>query len=168
VSAPEYDLLVIGSGAAGQKGAIVAAKARKRVAVIDRTGMLGGVTVHTGTIPSKTVREAIFQLSGLAVNPLYGNGARRRVDISVDNVSSRVTAIVARETEVIRAQLKRNGIAIYQGSALFLDSQTVEVQGDSEKTRVTGSKILIACGTRTARTSPASPIATLRRRRPRR
>src|ERR1700688_5307473 len=104
VNTPEYDLVVIGSGPAGQKGAIAAAKARKRVAVIDRTGMLGGVSVHTGTIPSKTVREAIFQLSGLAVNPLYGNGSQSRIDISVENVSSRVKAIVARETEVIRAQ----------------------------------------------------------------
>src|SRR5437773_6074928 len=70
MSAPEYDLLVIGSGPAGQKAAIAAAKARKRVAVIDRMGMIGGVSVHTGTIPSKTVREAIFQLSGLAVSAL--------------------------------------------------------------------------------------------------
>ena len=60
VNAPEYDLVVIGSGPAGQKGAIAAAKARKSVAVIDRVGMIGGVSVHTGTIPSKTVREAIF------------------------------------------------------------------------------------------------------------
>jgi NADPH-dependent 2,4-dienoyl-CoA reductase/sulfur reductase-like enzyme len=74
VSAIEYDLVVIGSGPAGQKGAIAAAKARKRVAVIDRAGMIGGVSVHTGTIPSKTVREAIFQLSGLAVSALYGAG----------------------------------------------------------------------------------------------
>jgi len=65
VNAPEYDLVVIGSGPAGQKGAIAAAKVRKSVAVIDRIGMIGGVSVHTGTIPSKTVREAIFQLSDL-------------------------------------------------------------------------------------------------------
>ncbi len=64
VTAAEYDLVVIGSGPAGQKGAIAAAKARKRVAVIDRTVMMGGVSVHTGTIPSKTLREAIFQLTG--------------------------------------------------------------------------------------------------------
>ncbi len=66
----EYDLVVIGSGPAGQKGAIAAAKVRKRVAVIDRTAMMGGVSVHTGTIPSKTVREAIFQLTGFAVKAL--------------------------------------------------------------------------------------------------
>ncbi len=66
----EYDLVVIGSGPAGQKGAIAAAKVRKRVAVIDRTAMMGGVSVHTGTIPSKTVGEAIFQLTGFAVKAL--------------------------------------------------------------------------------------------------
>src|SRR5580693_5251492 len=98
MNAPEYDLVVIGSGPAGQKGAIAAAKARKSVAVIDRIGMIGGVGVHTGTIPSKTVREAIFQLSGLAVSALDGAWSRGRVDISVENVSSRVNTIVARET----------------------------------------------------------------------
>src|SRR6202161_381538 len=75
VSASEYDLVVIGSGPAGQKAAIAAAKARKRVAVVERAGMIGGVSVHTGTIPSKTVREAIFQLSGFAVSALSGNGS---------------------------------------------------------------------------------------------
>jgi NAD(P) transhydrogenase len=150
VTESKYDLVVIGSGPAGQKCAIAAAKARKSVAVIDRTGMVGGVSVHTGTIPSKTVREAIFQLSGLAVSALYGGGPRGRAGISVENVSSRVKAIVARETEVIRAQLERNGIVIHLGNGRFLDPHTVEVQGDGESTRVNGSKILIACGTRPA------------------
>jgi len=153
----EYDLVVIGSGPAGQKGAIAAAKARKRVAIIDRAVMIGGVSVHTGTIPSKTVREAIFQLTGFAVKALYGNGRRNRGEISVQDVSSRVNAIVARETEVIRAQLKRNGIAIHQGIAHFLDPHTVEVQGDGEGTSVKAGKILIACGTRPAH-SPEIPF----------
>src|ERR1700693_482910 len=157
VNATEYDLVVIGSGPAGQKGAIAAAKARKRVAVIDRTGMIGGVSVHTGTIPSKTVREAIFQHSGLAVSALYGNGSRNHLDISVEHVSSRVRSIIARETDVIRGQLKRNAIAIYQGNAMFLDPHTVEVQGDAEGIRVKGSKILLACGTRPAH-SPDIPF----------
>src|SRR6266853_86101 len=128
MSVSEYDLIVIGSGPAGQKGAIAAAKARKSVAVIDRIGMIGGVSVHNGTIPSKTVREAIFQLSGAAGNALYASRSRSGPDISVENVSSRVKAIVARETEVVRAQLKRNGIEVYQGSARFLDPHTVEIQ----------------------------------------
>jgi NAD(P) transhydrogenase len=129
VNVPEYDLVVIGSGPAGQKGAIAAAKAHKSVAVIDRIGMIGGVSVHTGTIPSKTVREAIFQLRGLAVNALYGTGSRGSVDISVENVSSRVKAIVARETGVVRAQLERNGIVVHPGCASFLGPHTLEVQG---------------------------------------
>jgi NAD(P) transhydrogenase len=157
VNSREYDLVVIGSGPAGQKAAIAAAKAHKRVAVIDRVGMIGGVSVHAGTIPSKTVREAIFQLSGLAVNSLSGSGPQSRVDISLENVSFRVKAIVARETEVVRAQLERNNIAIYQGNALFLDPHTLEVHGDEEGTRVRGNKILIACGTRPAH-SPDIPF----------
>jgi NAD(P) transhydrogenase len=157
MSESEYDLVVIGSGPAGQKGAIAAAKARKRVAIIDRTVMIGGVSVHTGTIPSKTIREAIFQLTGSAVKALYGNEHRNHNDISVQDVSSRVIVIVARETEVIRAQLKRNGIAILLGTAHFLDPHTVEVHGDGEAISVRGAKILIACGTRPAH-SPEIPF----------
>jgi NAD(P) transhydrogenase len=157
MSESEYDLAVIGSGPAGQKAATAAAKARKRVAIIDRADMIGGVSVHTGTIPSKTIREAIFQLTGFAVKALYGSESRSRVDISVQDVASRVKAIVARETEVIRAQLKHNGIAILQGSARFLDSHALEVQGDGDGIRVEGAKILIACGTRPAH-SPEIPF----------
>jgi NAD(P) transhydrogenase len=148
-----YDLVVIGSGPAGQKGAICAAKLRKRVAVIDRRMMIGGVCVHTGTIPSKSVREAIFQLTGLAVRTFYGNSYRGNGDFSIPDLAFRVNSIISRETEVIRAQLRRNGVAIYQGTAQFADPHTVEVHGESEKTTVHGDNILIACGTRPARSS---------------
>ena len=90
---------MIGSGPAGQKAAIAAAKARKRVAVIDRTVVIGGVCVHTGTIPSKTLREAIFQLTGFGVKAMYGNDYRGSGDISIQDVSFRVNSIVGRETE---------------------------------------------------------------------
>jgi len=110
-----------------------------------------------GTIPSKTLREAIFQLTGLTVKALYGNGYRSRGDISVQDLSSRVHAIIGRETEVVRAQLKRNGVAIYQGDALFLDPHTVGIQGDGEGLRVKAEKILVACGTRPAH-SPGIPF----------
>ena len=115
MSEQQFDLIVVGSGPAGQKGAICAAKMHKRVAVIDRTLMMGGVCVHTGTIPSKSVREAIFQLTGMAVRTFYGNNYRGSGDISIQDLSFRVRSIVARETEVIRAQLKRNGITVFQG-----------------------------------------------------
>jgi len=152
-----YDLVVIGSGPAGQKGAICAAKLRKRVAVIDRRMMIGGVCVHTGTIPSKSVREAIFQLTGLAVRTFYGNSYRGNGDISIPDLAFRVNSIISRETEVIRAQLKRNGVAIYQGTAKFAGPHTIEIQGDGDKTTVHGENILIACGTRPAR-SPDIPF----------
>jgi NAD(P) transhydrogenase len=150
MSDQQFDLVVIGSGPAGQKGAIAAAKLRKRVAVIDRTLMLGGVCVHTGTIPSKSVREAIFQLTGLAVKAFYGNNYRSTRDISVQDLAYRVNAVIQRETDVIQSQLKRNGIAIFQGTAGFSDPHTVEVQGEGAKVVLHGENILIACGTRTA------------------
>jgi NAD(P) transhydrogenase len=150
-----FDLVVIGSGPAGQKGAICAAKLRKRVAVVDRTLMMGGVCVHTGTIPSKTVREAIFQLTGTAVKTFYGY--RGNGDISVQDLSSRVRAIVARETEVIHAQLKRNGVVIFQGLAQFVDPHTVEVADDARRCPLRAEHVLIACGTRPAH-SPDIPF----------
>jgi NAD(P) transhydrogenase len=148
-----YDLIVIGSGPAGQKGAICAAKLRKRVAMVDRALMMGGVCVHTGTIPSKSVREAIFQLTGIAVRTFYGSTYRGKGDVSVQDLASRVTSIVSRETDVIRAQLRRNGVAIFQGMAQFVDPHTIEVQGESEKVTLCGENILIACGTRPARSA---------------
>lgn len=157
VSAFEYDLAVIGSGPAGLKGAIAAAKARKRVAIIDRTAMIGGVSVHTGTIPSKTIREAIFQLNGFAVKAMYRNGFRSHGAISIEDVAYRVSTIVARETEIVREQLERNGIVIHQGSAEFLDPHTIEVQGDGDRGIVTAANILVACGTRPAH-SPEIPF----------
>src|SRR6202040_2122519 len=126
----DFDLIVIGSGPAGQKGAICAAKLRKRVAVIDRTVMMGGVCVHTGTIPSKSVREAIFQLTGFAVKAFYGNGYRGATAISVQDLAFRGNTVIKRETDVIHSQLKRNGIVIYHGSAEFADPHTVEVLGE--------------------------------------
>lgn len=157
MSSSTYDLVVVGSGPAGQKGAIAAAKAHKRVAVVDRTTMIGGVCVHTGTIPSKAVREAIFQLTGSAVKVLYGDGYRGSGEISIDELSSRVKDIIARETQVIRAQLKRNDVAIYQGSAHFLNDHTVRVENDDGSTKLEAEKILIACGTRPAH-SPQIPF----------
>src|SRR5438309_10636154 len=105
MSIPTYDMIVIGSGPAGQKAAIAAAKARKRVAVIERTSMIGGVCVHTGTIPCKAVREAIFQLTGLAVKAIYGVSYRGSVEISVAVLSFGVNHIIVRETLIRSAHI---------------------------------------------------------------
>src|SRR5271154_437723 len=145
-----FDLVVIGSGPAGQKGAICAAKLRKRVAVIDRTTMLGGVCVHTGTIPSKSVREAILQLTRATVKNLMSQSVRGGERLSMTDLSFRVNSIIARETEVIRAQLKRNGVSIFQGLAQFVDPHRLEVKGDGDTVTLRGENILIACGTRPA------------------
>jgi NAD(P) transhydrogenase len=146
-----YDLIVIGSGPAGQKGAICAAKLRKRVAIVDRALMIGGVCVHTGTIPSKSIREAIFQLTGTAVKTFYGSSYRGKGDVSVQDLAASVKGIVSRETDVIRAQLRRNGVTVFQGLAQFADPHTIEVQGEADKVTLRGEHILIACGTRPAR-----------------
>ena len=148
-----FDLIVIGSGPAGQKGAICAAKLRKRVAVVDRIQMIGGVCVHTGTIPSKSIREAILQLTRATVRTLFKPNFRDGERMSVHDVAFRVNAIVGRETEVVRAQLRRNGITIFQGGARFTDPHTIEVESDSGKTTLQGDHILIACGTRPAHSS---------------
>jgi len=146
-----YDLIVIGSGPAGQKGAICAAKLRKRVAIVDRAIMMGGVCVHTGTIPSKSIREAIFQLTGTAVKTFYGGSFRGKGEVSVQDLAASVNSIVSRETDVIRAQLRRNGVAVFQGMAQFADPHTISVEGEADKVTLRGQHVLIACGTRPAR-----------------
>jgi NAD(P) transhydrogenase len=157
VSNSEFDLVVIGSGPAGQKAAICAAKLRQRVAIIDRTLSLGGVCVHTGTIPSKSIREAIFQLTGSTVRTFYGAGFRGGSNVSLSDLGFRVRAVISREAEVIQAQLKRNGVTVFQGIAQFIDPHTVEIHGDTQTLALRGENILIACGTRPAR-SPDIPF----------
>jgi NAD(P) transhydrogenase len=146
-----FDLVVIGSGPAGQKAAICAAKLRKHVAIIDQRMMMGGVCVHTGTIPSKSVREAIFQLTGIAVRTFYGQNYRGAGDVSLQELAFRVSSIVSRETDVIRAQLRRNGVCIFQGLAQFIDPHTIGVEADGGKVALHAEHVVIACGTRPAR-----------------
>jgi pyruvate/2-oxoglutarate dehydrogenase complex dihydrolipoamide dehydrogenase (E3) component len=99
-------------------------------------------------------------LTGFAVKALYGNGSRRRGDLSLQDLCSPVNAIFERETEVVRAQFKAECVALYPGSTHFLDPHVVEVQGDGDESNVKGAKILVACGTRPAH-SPKIPFATL-------
>lgn len=154
----EYDLFVIGSGPAGQKGAIAAAKLGKRVAVVDRREMTGGVCVHTGTIPSKTLREAILYLSGFRQRTFYGKDYVVSDKISARDLAHRVQRVVEREVEVIHHQLRRNGVTSIAGTARFVDPHTVEVTPESSHAvRASAEHILIACGTRSACT-PGIPL----------
>ncbi|MDH3258192.1 MAG: Si-specific NAD(P)(+) transhydrogenase [Deltaproteobacteria bacterium] len=148
MSDEHYDLLVIGSGPAGQKGAICAAKLNKRVAVIDSIHMMGGVCVHTGTIPSKTLREAILYHSGFRQRTFYGKDYMLKEKVSFPDLVMWVQKVVEREIDVIASQLSRNGIAVIGGTARFLDPHTIEVHTETGPTTVTGDYILIACGTR--------------------
>jgi NAD(P) transhydrogenase len=146
----QYDLVVIGSGPAGQKGAICAAKLRKRVAIIDRKRTIGGVCVHTGTIPSKTLREAVLYLSGFRQRSFYGRGYVLKDRISISDLTFRAQAVMAREIEVIKAQLRRNYVMTLEGEASFIDAHTVEIKGDEGSQMVRALNVLIACGTRPA------------------
>jgi NAD(P) transhydrogenase len=154
----DYDLVVIGSGPAGQKAAINAAKLGKRVVVIERDGMLGGASVHSGTIPSKTVRDAVLYLTGFNERAFYGQDYRLREQINGEEIASRVRTIVTRETHLVRSQFNRNRVSEIDGAGRFLDSHTVEITRSSGATAtVRGNNILIACGTRPAQ-SPSIPI----------
>jgi NAD(P) transhydrogenase len=146
----QFDLVVIGSGPAGQKGAICAAKLRKKVAIVERKRTIGGVCVHTGTIPSKTFREAVLYLSGLRQRTFYGRGYALKDQISMQDLVFRADAVMAREIEVIKAQLRRNHVTVLEGNARFLDPNTVEVAREDGSLVVRGNNILIACGTRPA------------------
>lgn len=148
-----YDLAVIGSGPAGQKSAVAAAKLGKKVAVIDRKEMVGGVCLHTGTIPSKTLREAILYLSGFRERTFYGKDYSVKEDIAVSDLSFRVQAVMAREVETIRAQLKRNHIATIHGTAKFQDPHTLVVENGDAAQLIRAEHVLIACGTRPAHSS---------------
>ena len=148
-----YDLVVIGSGPAGQKGAIAAAKMGKRVAIVDRPKMIGGMCLHTGTIPSKTLRESILYLTGFRQRAFYGRDYILKGDIAVSDLSSRVGKVVEREMAVIKQQLSRNGVVITTGTARFTGPNSLEVEGNLETQVLTADYFLIACGTRPARTT---------------
>jgi NAD(P) transhydrogenase len=145
----DYDLLVIGSGPAGQKAAIQAAKLDRRVAIVER-GQIGGVSVNWGTIPSKTLREAIVYLTGLSQRSAYGESYRVKEEITIEDLRLRAQQVMDREVDIVRHQLMRNHVQIVEGTARFLDPHTVAVSG-REQRQVTAEWIVIATGTRPAR-----------------
>jgi NAD(P) transhydrogenase len=147
----DYDLLVIGSGPGGQKAAIGAAKLGKRVCVVERRHMVGGVCVNTGTIPSKTLREAVLHLTGLSMREVYGQSYRVKHEITVEDLLARTQHVIGREVEVVRAQLLRNHVDLVIGTGRFDDAHTVVVEGDREHHRLSADKVVIATGTQPAR-----------------
>src|SRR5450432_1443054 len=124
----QYDLIVIGSGPSGQRAAIQAAKAGKRVALVEKREVIGGACINTGTIPSKTLREAVLHLSGYYYQAIYGINYRVKEKITMADLSFRVQHVIKTEVDVTQAQLSRNNIEMLTGQASFLDSTHVRVE----------------------------------------
>ncbi|MEQ9243510.1 Si-specific NAD(P)(+) transhydrogenase [Roseovarius indicus] len=147
-----YDLIIIGSGPAGRSAAIQAGKLKRRVLVIDRRDRLGGVSVHTGTIPSKTLRETVLNLSGWRERSFYGRSYRVKEDIGAQDLKSRLHKTLDYEVDVLEHQFNRNHVDTLNGMAKFIGPNEVEVATEAgEVTRLTGDKFLISTGTKTYR-----------------
>ena len=146
----DYDLLVIGSGPAGQRAAIQAAKLNKRVAVVERKAILGGVCINTGTIPSKTLREAVLHLSGYREHSLYGASYTVKQNITMADLLYRTDHVIQHELDIVRHQLLRNRVELVSAEASFVDCNTVKLKYvDGRGWRdVSAANIVIATGTR--------------------
>jgi NAD(P) transhydrogenase len=147
-----FDLVVLGSGPAGQKAAIQAAKVGASVAVVECRDTIGGVCANTGTIPSKTLREAAVYLTGLSERGLYGQSYRVKDEITIDDLIWRTQQVMAREVDVIRNQLARNHVQVLTGQGRLADEHRVEVSDPRGSVRtVEAERIVIATGTTPAR-----------------
>ena len=129
MSTVKYDLVVIGSGPSGQRAAVAASKMKKRVAVVEARAVVGGVCINTGTIPSKTMREAVLHLSGYNYRAIYGVSYRVKEKITMADLAFRVQAVIRSEVNVTESQLMRNGIDVIYGMARFVDPHQVYVEG---------------------------------------
>src|SRR6202044_1416737 len=145
-----YDIIIIGSGPAGQRGAIYATKQGKKVAVVERMRSVGGVCINTGTIPSKTMREAVLHLSGYNYRSVYGVNYRVKEKITMADLAFRIQAVIKTEVDVTEAQLSRNGIDVVHGIAKFVDPHHVRVEGPQTDTTLEWDQIIIAVGTKPA------------------
>jgi NAD(P) transhydrogenase len=147
----DFDLLALGCGPAGQRAAIQAAKLGRRAAVVERR-QVGGVCVITGTIPSKTLREAVLHLTGFTQRGIYGQSYRVKDEITVEDLQTRYRHVTEREIDVIRDQLARNHVALIEGTARFADPHTLSVtRHDGSVASISAETIVIAVGTRPAR-----------------
>ncbi|MFP5375341.1 MAG: Si-specific NAD(P)(+) transhydrogenase [Acidimicrobiia bacterium] len=148
----DFDLLVVGSGPSGQRAAVAASKLGYRAAVVERSPSPGGVSVHTGTIPSKAMREAVVHLTGLSQRDLYGQSYRVKDEITVQDLLNRTTHVVRKEADIVRDQLARNAVTVVEGTARFVDPHTVAVERRAgEPAQLRADRVVIAVGSRPAR-----------------
>jgi NAD(P) transhydrogenase len=146
-----FDLAVIGTGPAGQKAAIQAAKLGKSVAIVEKNNVLGGATVNTGTIPSKALREAVLHLTGVGRRGLFGEGARLKKTITIADLIYVSQHVIHTELAVIRDHFDRNGVELIWGSANFIDPHTLHIQRPDDFETLSADFFLIGTGTRPAK-----------------
>ena len=145
----DYDLIVIGSGPGGQRAAIQAAKLEKRVAIVEKKTVLGGTCINTGTIPSKTLREAVMHLSGYRERSFYGSSYSVKQHITMQDLLFRTNQVIKHEQDVTRHQIMRNNIELLEGWGSFVDAHKVRVESvDAHGAQeLSADKIIIAVGT---------------------
>jgi len=152
-----YDLIVIGSGPAGQRAAIQGAKCGRHVAVIEQREIVGGACINTGTIPSKTMREAVLHLSGFQFQGIYGINYHVKEKITMADLGFRVSQVIKTEADVTQAQLARNGVDVINGRASFLDATHIRVENSRGQADFEAPITIVATGTKPA-DSPTVPL----------
>jgi NAD(P) transhydrogenase len=146
----KYDLIVIGSGPAGQRAAIQGAKFGRRVAVIEQRAIVGGACINTGTIPSKTMREAVLHLSGYQYQGIYGVNYKVKEKITMADLGSRVNQVIKTEVDVTQAQLSRNGVDVIYARASFLDATHIRTENARGQADMEAPIVIVASGTKPA------------------
>ncbi|HWC98669.1 MAG TPA: Si-specific NAD(P)(+) transhydrogenase [Candidatus Sulfopaludibacter sp.] len=146
----KFDLIVIGSGPAGQRAAIQASKCGQRVVVVEQREIVGGTCINTGTIPSKTMREAVMHLSGFQYQGIYGVNYHVKDKITMADLGFRVNQVIKTEVDVTQSQLSRNGVSVIMARASFIDATHVRVENSRGQADLEGTAIIIATGTKPA------------------
>jgi NAD(P) transhydrogenase len=152
-----YELIVIGSGPGGQRAAIQAVKAGHRTALIEKQTSVGGVCINTGTIPSKTMREAVLHLSGFYDHSFYGANYHSKDQVTMADLNFRVQRVIENEVSVIQDQLKRNGVDLIHGVGSFTDPHHIRVESNNGFSDFESEYIILATGTKPA-SNPKVPI----------
>src|SRR5580704_10750484 len=145
-----FDLVVIGSGPGGLRAAIQASKIGKAVAVVEKHPMVGGVSINSGTIPSKTMREAVLHLSGFYDQSFYGANHQGKEQVTMGDLNFRVQRVVENEVSVIHDQLKRNGVDLIHGVGKFMDAHHIRVENNNGFSELEGQYVVLATGTKPA------------------
>ncbi|MBX7221849.1 MAG: Si-specific NAD(P)(+) transhydrogenase [Blastocatellia bacterium] len=141
-----YDVVIIGTGPAGQRAAQTAAKYRPRVAVVERNRLIGGVSLNTGTIPSKTLREAAMYLSGRRLRDVYGEGYSVKRDVTMEDLLVRCRYVMQQEREMVKKRMSMRNIDMIEGLASFLDPHTLKIQNGDSSTTIKAEKVILATG----------------------